>query len=172
MAKKNISIIAAMDENRVIGYKGEMPWNISGDLKMFANVTKGHPVIMGRKTYESIIKKLGHSLSDRMNIVLTSQKNYSVNGVVANSLAEALNLADSHEGSNEIFIIGGEKVYKEFLPHAQKIYLTKIRASFCGDSFFPAFNEQEWESTQGETQCEEGIFFTFCIYKKKLLETF
>ena len=172
MAKKNISIIAAVAENRVIGYKGEMPWNISSDLKMFANITKGHTVIMGRKTHESIIKKLGHSLNDRMNIVLTNKKSYLSGGVVANSLAESLFLAESHEGSNEIFIIGGEKVYKDFLPYADKMYITKIHASFDWDSFFPIFNEQEWEIIQRETQCENGIYFTFFVYKKKLLETF
>lgn len=172
MAKKTISIIVALDKNRIIGYKGEIPWYLSGDLKMFANITKGHPVIMGRKTYESIIKKLGHPLSGRMNIVLTNQKNYSAEGMVANSLTEALNLAGKHSGSDEIFIIGGEKVYIDFLPYAEKMYLTKIQASFGGDSFFPIFNEQEWEIIQGETQCESGIFFTFFVYKKRLLETF
>lgn len=169
MTKKTISIIVALDKNRVIGHKGEIPWRLSGDLKMFADVTKGHSVIMGRKTYESIIKKLGHSLSGRMNIVLTNQKNYSSEDLVANSLDESLNLAEKHSGSDEIFIIGGEKVYKNFLPYVQKMYLTKIQASFCGDSFFPIFNEQEWEIIREEKQFEKGIHFTFFVYKKRLL---
>lgn len=172
MAKKIVSIIAAMDKNGVIGHKGEIPWHLSGDIKMFAKMTKGHPVIMGRKTYESIIKKLGHPLIGRMNIVLTNQKKYSAESIVANSLTEALCLAERCKDPDEVFIIGGEKVYKDFLPYAQKMYLTKIQASFCGDSFFPVFNEQEWEVIQGETQFENGIYFTFFVYKKRLLDNF
>ena len=172
MAKKTVSIIVAVAENLVIGHKGEMPWHLSGDLKMFANVTKGHPVIMGRKTYESIIKKLGRPLQGRTNIVLTSQKNYSAKGVIANSLTEALRLAETQESSDEIFIIGGERVYRDFFLYADKMYITKIHASFNGDSFFPAFNEKDWEIIQKETQCENRIYFTFFVYKKKLLETF
>jgi len=172
VAKKTVSIIVAIAENGIIGHKGGMPWNLPCDIKMFANITKGHPVIMGRKTYESIIRKLGHPLAGRMNIVLTRQKNYSAKGVgvVADSLIEALRLAETQESSNEIFIIGGEKVYKDFLPYTEKMYLTKIQASFYGDSFFPIFNEKEWEVIQGETQCDKGIYFTFFVYKKRLLE--
>lgn len=172
MAKKTVSIIAAMDKNGVIGHKGEIPWHLSSDIKMFAKITKGHPVIMGRKTYESIIKKLGHPLIGRMNIVLTNQKKYSAESIVANSLTEALCLAERCKYPDEVFIIGGEKVYEDFLPYAQKMYLTKIQASFCGDSFFPVFNEQEWEVIQGETQFENGIYFTFFVYKKRLLDNF
>jgi dihydrofolate reductase len=126
-----VSIIAAMAENRVIGRDNEMPWEIPSELKRFKEITMGHPVIMGRKTFESI----GHLLPGRKNIIITGQQDYSVpETVIVPDLQAALAAC---EGSDEAFICGGDTVYRDALPLADRIYLTIIDEEFDGDSFFP-----------------------------------
>ena len=139
-----ISLIAALDRNRVIGKNNSLPWHLPGDLKRFKKLTEGKAVIMGRKTYESI----GRPLPNRLNIVLTQNKDLIAPGItVAHSKEEALEKAAGYE---EVFIIGGEGVFKEFMPLAQKMYLTFIDHSFVGDVYFPDFNPQEWREIKKE----------------------
>lgn len=143
-----VTIIAAMAENRVIGKDGAMPWHLADDLARFRVITTGHPVIMGRKTFES----LGRPLPGRQNIVLTRRKGYTPEGViVARTLDEALELAGA---AREVFICGGGEVYREALPLAGRILLTVIHCDYEGDTVFPEipgdFQETERISGEGE----------------------
>lgn len=132
MAK--ISLIVAQSENRVIGREGKLPWNLPEDLKRFKAITSGHPVVMGRKTYESI----GRLLPKRTNVIITRSKDYRVAGAeIAHSLKEALALAAEAPGGEEIFVIGGGEIFSEVLPQAERIYLTEVHANIEGDAYFP-----------------------------------
>lgn len=126
-----VSLIVAMSQNRVIGYQNKLPWHLPEDLKRFKEITTGHTVIMGRKTFESI----GRPLPGRKNIVLTRNPGYRAEGVVVFSgLTEALGAVPAGE---EVFILGGAEVFREALPLADKIHLTLIHKEFQGDTFFP-----------------------------------
>lgn len=140
-----ITLIAAMAENRVVGKEGAMPWHLPDDLARFKAITMGHPIIMGRKTFDSI----GRPLLGRLNIVLTRQEGYSPEGVaVARTLDEALALAGA---SGEVFICGGGEVYREALPLADRVHLTVVHRPFEGDTTFP-----ELPADFAETAREEG----------------
>jgi len=128
-----ISLIVAVDEDGAIGKDGVIPWSMPADMAYFRNKTKGHPVIMGRKTHESI----GRVLPGRLNVVITRDASYRSDGcVVAHSLAEAIDRASSAEGADEIFIIGGAEIYAQALDLTDRIYLTKIHTHSGGDRFF------------------------------------
>jgi dihydrofolate reductase len=130
-----ISLIAAMAENRVIGYQNAIPWNIPSDQKRFRDITMGHAVILGRKTFEII----GHPLPGRNTIVLTRRRDFHQKGaVVANSLEDAFAAC---KGADEVFIGGGGMVFHETIALSQRIYLSLIHASFEGDAFFPEIPE-------------------------------
>lgn len=139
MKNTTISIIVALaKKNRVIGKNNKLPWHIPEDLKHFKDVTEGHPVIMGRKTYESI----GRPLPNRTNIAISRNKNYNAPGcLVASSLADSIKLAKEKD-PNEIFIIGGGQIFKEAIAITDKLYLTLVEGDFDGDVYFP-----EYEST-------------------------
>jgi dihydrofolate reductase len=127
-----------MDHNRVIGKDGKMPWHLPADLQWFKDKTKGRPVIMGRKTWESI----GKALPGRTNIVVTRQLNYTAAGcLVAAGLPAAMSLAG---GSGETMVIGGSRVYAACLPMAQRLYLTVVHTDFEGDTWFPSFSLNDW----------------------------
>lgn len=138
-----ISIIVATAENGVIGKDNQLLWKLSADLKQFRILTTGHSVIMGRKTFESI----GRPLPNRTNIVISRQKDLILpEGVLkADSLEAAIEIAKNHAGNEEIFIIGGGKVYEQALKITDKVYLTEVKASIEGDAFFPAFHANEWK---------------------------
>lgn len=130
-----ISFIVAMSKNRVIGKDNKLPWNIPADLQRFKRITLGHPIIMGRKTFES----MGKALPNRENIVVTRQKKYKAEGVtVCHSLEEALKPYKNSD--QEVFIIGGGEIFQQALPLVNKIYLTVIDKEFDGDAFFPEVN--------------------------------
>jgi dihydrofolate reductase len=130
-----IKIIVAMSNNRVIGNNNELIWKLSSDLKRFKELTTGHPVLMGRKTYESI----GRPLPNRRNIIITRNLEYEVEGCeTVSSLEEALLLTN-----NNCFIIGGGEIYKQSLEVADKIYLTLVHKDFEGDTSFPELGK-EW----------------------------
>lgn len=144
-----ISIIAALGKNRVIGSDNYIPWKLPADMKRFKELTTGKPVIMGRKTFESI----GRPLPNRTNIIITTDKNYKENGcIVVHSVDDALKAA---KGS-EIMIIGGAQTYKQFLPKANRMYLTFIDKEFEGDAYFPEYNKHEWKETSREEHADEG----------------
>lgn len=133
-----ISLVVAMDRNRLIGNDGELPWRLPADLKQFKALTMGKPIIMGRRTHESI----GRPLPGRHNIVLTRQRQYSAPGcTVAHSIPQALEAAGE---ADEAMVIGGSAIYRQFLALAGRIYLTLIDAAFSGDTYFPEFDWEEW----------------------------
>lgn len=133
-----VSMIVAVSANNVIGAAGGLPWHLSDDLKHFKQITMGKPMIMGRATWESI----GKALPGRLSIVLTRQKNYRAKGAeVVTTVKAALKAAGD---ADEVMIIGGGKVYEEFLPMTDRIYLTRLHADIEGDTFLPALNEDEW----------------------------
>lgn len=161
-----ISLIWAMDENRVIGYHNQLPWRLPEDLKFFKRVTIGHPIAMGRKTYESI----GKPLPGRENIVITRDENYDPEGcTVMHSIEEMLAYAAENK-SEEIFVIGGAEIFKEVLQHADKLYLTMIHHQFEGDTFFPVFDIDKWELESREIGLKDEknpYDYEFLIYKRK-----
>ena len=135
-----ISIIVAYSKNRVIGYKGKMPWKIKGEQLWFKELTLNHTVIMGRKTYESI----GKPLDNRLNIVVSSTLFFDEENLkTARSLNEAISLANSEE----VFIIGGQQLYEEAITIADTLYITEIDIEVEGDTFFPEFDENNYVKT-------------------------
>jgi dihydrofolate reductase len=157
-----ISLIVAMGENRVIGVNNRMPWHLSADLKRFRQITMGKPIIMGRRTHESI----GRPLPGRKNIVLTSDRNYAAPGcTVVHGLVEALREA----GAEEAMVIGGSSLYRDFLPKADRIYLTLIHREFEGDTFFPEFDPKDWreiERLDVDSDPESGLSYSFVILER------
>lgn len=155
-----ISLIAAIGKNRVIGKDNKLPWKLSADLKRFREITSGKTVIMGRKTFESI----GKLLPNRLNIIITRDKNYKIDGcVVVHSAEEALKAADSYK---EVMIIGGEQIFKEFLPRASRMYLTLIDGNFEGDAYFPEYNKNEWKEVFREEHKDNSLKYSFVNLEK------
>nr|AIA14652.1 Dihydrofolate reductase [uncultured bacterium]AIA15101.1 Dihydrofolate reductase [uncultured bacterium] len=138
-------MIVAQAAGRVIGKSNDLPWYLPADLKRFRILTTGHRVVMGRKTYESILARLGKPLPDRENIVIS--RSLTAPGCVnVRSLDEALALG--HD--DEIFILGGASIYEQALPHTQRIYLTQVMAEIEGDTFFPELKSSEWHEVSRE----------------------
>jgi dihydrofolate reductase len=132
-----ISIIGAMSQNRVIGDRGALPWSLPTDMKWFRNTTRGHPVIMGRKTFETLTSPL----PNRANIIVTRDTLYSANGcTVFDTIQKAIDFAKTQD-ENEIFIIGGGEIYSQSLEIADRLYITVIEKDFEGDAFFPKYEK-------------------------------
>ena len=161
------SIIVSTAENNVIGKNNKLPWHLPKDLKRFANLTKGHRVIMGRSTYKSILDHLGKPLPERTNVVVTRNPNFTAPGcVIVHSLEEGM--ADASD-TEEVFIIGGETIYRAGLPYAGRIYRTIVHAAITGDSFFPEIQTSEWTLIKKEfTPKDEKNQFdtTFVVYER------
>lgn len=158
-----ISIIAAVAENGVIGDKNALLWHISEDLKYFKSVTTGHPVVMGRKTYES----LGRPLPNRENVVVTRQQIDIPGCQVVHSLPDAVTLFPASE---EVFVIGGAQLYAATLPLADRLYLTRVMHAYEGDTRFPAWDEAAWCLTGSESfPCgrDYPYPFTFERYRRR-----
>ena len=135
-----IAMIAAIGKNRELGKGNELLWHIPEDLKRFRSLTNGHPCIMGRKTFESIVAIIGKPLPNRTNIVITRDKGWSHEGVLSlDSLEEAIQLGKRKPGGDEVFIIGGGQIYDLGLSYSDKLYLTLIEDSKDADSFFPEY---------------------------------
>lgn len=156
-----ISLITAMTSNRVIGLNNSLPWNIPEELQNFKSITMGKPMIMGRKTFDAIGRRL---LPGRKTIVLTMDKDLQGNGFdVAHSIEQALQIAGDVP---EVMIIGGAKIYQEFLPLAQRMYISLIAQDVVGDAFFPKYNENEWSLVE-EISANK---FTLKIFERELLQ--
>lgn len=139
-----ISGIVAVGQNQVIGKDNRLPWHLPADLKHFKNVTMGRPILMGRKTYESI----GKPLPGRCNVIITSDETYQAPGcVIANSISMALT---SVSYSEEVFVIGGAGLFQQMLPQIERLYLTIIHHQFDGDTFFPPLDWSEWKEDEHE----------------------
>ncbi len=152
-----LCLIVAITENGVIGKDNDMPWKISSDLQYFKKITMGRPIIMGRKTYQSI----GRPLPGRVNIVVTRDTNFAEEGVItAHSLDMALEVGKSlaeAKGLKEVMVIGGAQIYALCLPEADRLYLTRIHARIEGDTYFPDLDEKEWleYSSEHHVACEK-----------------
>ncbi|MEK6925571.1 MAG: dihydrofolate reductase [Nanoarchaeota archaeon] len=160
---RKITLIAAVSDNGVIGYNDSIPWDkIPEDMRHFRQLTIGNPVVMGRKTYDSLN---GNPLSDRTNIVLSSGLDKQTSGIfVARNLDEALKIAISSPSRDEnCYVIGGSRVYSAFLPIASNIELTRVRTLCQGNAFFPLFNAEEW--TLAKKDVREG--YDFESYERK-----
>ncbi|TWX53018.1 type 3 dihydrofolate reductase [Colwellia hornerae] len=160
-----LSMIAAHADNRVIGKDNDMPWHLPADLAYFKKTTLGKPIIMGRKTYESI----GRPLPGRQNIVISRDKNYCADGVdTATSVEQALLLAGQVD---EVMVIGGGAIYSHCLPFANRLYITHIKAAIDGDTQFPEYDtDNDWQLTQSNKLAgdEKNNFdLDFCIYQRK-----
>jgi dihydrofolate reductase len=159
-----ISIIAAMDCNRVIGKNNDIPWRLPKDWAYVMKTTMGHPIIMGRKNFESI----GKVLPGRRNIILTRDKEYFAEGTeIVHSLEKIL---ISCENEEEIFIFGGEQIYRLFLPLVDKMYITNIDYEFEGDTYFPEFDLDQWVQVtieKGITDEKNPFTYYFHVYERR-----
>lgn len=159
-----ISFIWAMDKNGLIGKNNQLPWRLPEELKYFKETTMGSPIVMGRKTFESI----GKPLPGRENIIITREKGFVASGcTVVHSTEELLDKAD---GDTEIFITGGSEIFQQMLPFADKLYVTVIEESFVGDTYFPAIDWEKWElvsSKKGIKNEKNPHDYFYRIYEKK-----
>jgi len=158
-----VSVIVAVAENGVIGGGNALLWHISEDLKHFKAVTTGHPVVMGRRTFES----LGRPLPGRTNVVVTRQELDLPGCTVAHSLEEAVALFPADE---EVFVIGGAQIYAEAMPVADRFYLTRVRHSYEGDTRFPVWDESDWRLVRSEAFTRGAEYpwpFVFETYERR-----
>ena len=145
-----ITLVAAIASNNVIGKENSLPWNIPEDLKRFKQMTSGHTILMGRKTFDSI----GRPLPNRQNIVMTKNENFEQEGIkVINDFDEALELIK--ESNEDVFVIGGSKIYELFEPVANSLAITRILKDFEGDAFFPDINWDLWQIEKEEKFFDE-----------------
>jgi dihydrofolate reductase len=164
-----ISLIAAVTENRVIGKDNDLPWHLPDDMKFFMETTKGHHVIMGRKNYESLPAKF-RPLPNRTNIVITRQKNFSAPGCeVVNSLEAAVEIAKAST-EPEVFIIGGAEIFNQSMHLADRLYITEIRTSLDGDTYFPLIDKNNWTAVSVKSHPvdeKHKYAFDFVTYERK-----
>jgi len=161
-----LSLLVAADEGNVIGKNNQLPWHLPNDLKYFKNLTWGLPIVMGRKTFESI----GKPLPGRTNIVITRNKEYTAEGIeVVHTIDEALQVAQQ-KGAREIFVIGGAEIFNSVFNQANRIYLTRIHHQFEGDVFFPSLNES-WQLVKSHAQQADeknAYAHTFQVWERSL----
>jgi dihydrofolate reductase len=164
---RRICIVAALARNRAIGRGNRMPWHLPEDLKRFKRLTSGHPVVMGRKTFESIVAATGKPLPLRENIVITRSVDWSCAGcVIVHSIGAALDAAGR---SRDVFVIGGAEIYALALPLARHLYLTEIDREFDGDTFFPKFDRAQWREISRDPRppaADEGFAYAFVEYER------
>ena len=165
-----VSMIWAMAENNVIGRDNKLPWHLPNDLKYFKQLTTGKPVIMGRKTYDSI----GRPLPNRTNIIITRDANFSAEGVkVVNSLDEAIELAEAIclvNAQEEVIVMGGAEIYKLCLPRADRLYVTLVHADVEGDAYFPDIDLSHYQEVKREFFEKDGpnpYDYSFCVFERE-----
>ena len=160
------SIIVAIEENNGIGYQNQMPWHLPAELKLFKQLTMGHHLIMGRKTFEAI----GKPLPGRTTIIVTRNPNYVVSGCqIAHSLEQALQIAQNAH-VEEVFICGGQSIYEEALKTADRLYLTRIHDEYPTDIFFPNFETADWQEISSDfhpADEKNPSAFTFFVYDRR-----
>ncbi|UCE90250.1 MAG: type 3 dihydrofolate reductase [Pseudomonadota bacterium] len=160
-----ISLIAAMADNRVIGIENRLPWKLPADMRWFRRQTMGKPIVMGRKTFESIGAK---PLPGRTNVVITRDRDYVAKDcTVVHSIDEALRVVAD---APEVMIIGGASFYEQMLPRAQRMYLTLVHTEITGDAWFPAFSLDEWrevERTDFDADDSNPLAHSFVIYERR-----
>lgn len=161
-----VCIIVATSSNSVIGKSNKLPWHLPADLRYFFKTTQHYPVVMGRKTYESI----GHALPDRPTIVISRTLSSLPDAEVVDSLETALSLARSY-GREKIFVVGGAEIYKQAIPLADRLYLTLIRKGFIGDAFFPHVYVKDWKLSSRAVNehlvnGEREFYYNFEVYDR------
>ena len=162
----HISIIVAHAKNRVIGKDNALLWRLPDDTKRFKTITMGHPVIMGRKTWESIPIKF-RPLLGRTNVVVTRDGSYSAPGAtVSTNIPDAIAVAGAAPGSEEIFIVGGAEIYKETLPLADRLYVTVVDMYVDGDAFFPEYSNIFTKKISEESGEHDGLKYSYLILEK------
>lgn len=162
-----VIVVAMSRKNRAIGYKNKLLWHIPADLKRFKELTLGHPIILGRKTFESIIAILGKPLPGRKNIVITRNPNYTYPGVqIANSLEAAFTIAQS-EHPSEIHIGGGAELYKEALPYVDRLHVTLVDGDTHGDTFFPDFSQDFIPTKEYNPEESGNLSYQWIDYKRR-----
>lgn len=164
-----ISMIWAMAQNRVIGRNNKLPWHLPNDLKYFKQVTTGKPIIMGRKTFDSI----GKPLPNRVNIVISRDTSYQAAGIkVVNSVEQALELAEAEclvSGADEAVVIGGAEIYKVCLPYAERLYITFVHADVHGDAYFPDFDLSQYKELGRDDFSADGpnpYDYSFAVFER------
>ena len=164
MSKPILSLICAMDKNRLIGNNNQLPWHLPADLKRFKSTTSGHHIIMGRNTYESI----GKPLPNRTSVIITRNPAYTADGcIVVNSLEEAIDVAKNDDTP---FIIGGAQIYAKAIEIADKLDITEVHHQFEADVFFPEIDLKKWQETSREKHSadEKNKYdYSFITYQKK-----
>jgi dihydrofolate reductase len=159
-----LALIAALaGKKQVIGKNGDLPWHFRSDLKFFKDTTMGHAVLMGRKTYQSILNRLGKPLPGRDTIVLTRDKNFKDDRVTVLHTLEEID-PDFFTSKKWLYVIGGAEVYEQTLRRAQKLYLTHIEQEVEGDAFFPALDSTQWVKEGERAEEENGVTLRFCTY--------
>jgi dihydrofolate reductase len=161
-----ISLIVAMDEQRGIGKAGKLPWRLSSDLKRFRELTMGHHLIVGRKTFESI----GKPLEGRQMIVVTRDENFRPAGCIVSHSIEAAFAVARERRENEVFVIGGAEIYTQTLGFADRIYLTEVHAKVSADTFFPEFSKDSWiekQSIHQDADEKNQYEFTFKLLERR-----
>jgi dihydrofolate reductase len=160
MTSSHISLIVAMDENRLIGNDNQLPWHLPADLAFFKRTTMGKPILMGRKTFESI----GKALPGRRNIVITRDPSFNADGCeIVNSIEAALSLCADDE---EVMLIGGASLYQQIIARATRMYITRIHHRFEGDTWFPAFDSNDWKiESQQDFDADQNNSFAFSFVK-------
>ncbi|WP_221793097.1 dihydrofolate reductase [Oceanobacter mangrovi] len=164
-----LALIVAMARNHTIGINNQLPWHLPGDLKFFRDTTMGKPVVMGRKTHQSI----GRPLPGRPNIVITRQVDFEAEGVaVVASLEQAIEQAARlalQSGVDEAMIMGGEDIYRQVLPLVDRMYITEVAADVEGDAFFPEFDVAQWREVSRESHqpCDKNPYpYSFVVYER------
>ena len=160
-----LSIIVAKAKNNIIGKNNELVWHLPEDLKHFKELTTGHTIIMGRKTYES----LGKPLPNRKHIIFSQNPDFKVHEENVQVVHSLLEIQDLIEGKEEAFVIGGAMIYNFLMPYVKKMYVTEIKQEFDGDAFFPIINSEEWKETSRTTGIkneENNLDYDFVTYEK------
>lgn len=160
-----VIIAAVAEDNRVIGKDKDLPWHIPEDLQRFKRLTTGHPLLMGRRTFESIVHQFGGPLPDRKMVVLTTQDGYAEYPEV-DTYASVDAALDALPDDETVFIGGGESVYEQFLPHADRLELTLVEGAYEGDTFFPPFEHLVGDVFE-ETAVDARDGFRFVTYERK-----
>lgn len=164
-----LALIAAIARNRVLGKDNQLLWHLPEDMRHFREMTRGKPVIMGRKTWESLPEKF-RPLPGRLNIVVSRNPDYAAPGAtVVDSLENAIRAAEAQAGAaTEIFVIGGAELYRQALPLAQRVYLTEIASDFAGDVDFPELAAGEWQEISRTPQQEPSeLTYAFAVYRRR-----
>ena len=160
-----LSIIVAKAKNNIIGKNNELVWHLPEDLKHFKELTTGHTIIMGRKTYES----LGKPLPNRKHIIFSQNPDFRVHEENVQVVHSLLEIQDLIEGKEEAFVIGGAMIYNFLMPYVKKMYVTEIKQEFNGDAFFPIIDSEKWKETSRTTGIkneENNLDYDFVTYEK------